>query len=617
MKNKNELPCVVIKFSGDSGDGMQITGEQFSATSASMGNDISTFPDYPSEIRAPSGTVAGVSGFQVHIGATEITTPGDEADTLVAMNLAALKSNMNSLKRGGTIILNTDSISEKNLEKLGFEQSPLDDTKLKNEYNLIPLAISSMTLKSLETFDISSKDKERCKNFYALGFCYFLYNRKLDKTIQWLNHKFNKNIPIRDANITVLKSGFNHAETVEATISTFIVPPAKITPGIYKQVNGNTATAWGLIKAAQDAQCSLFLGSYPITPATDVLHELTKHQSSQMIKTFQAEDEIAGICSAIGASLAGSLAVTTTSGPGMALKTEALGLATVYETPLVIINVQRGGPSTGLPTKTEQSDLFQAMYGRNGEAPIPIIASARPSDCFETSYIAAKIALEYMTPVILLSDGYIGNGSEPWKIPDFKKEYGPLKTRKVDSIDKEQKYPHMKRDPKTLARTWVIPGQANGIHRLGGLEKDYDTGDVSYEPKNHERMVKFRQEKIQRIENDIPLQKVFGKSSGDTLVVSWGGTFGAVQMAAKELMNEGYDISHIHLRYINPFPKNLEEILKSFQKIIVPELNLGQLKTIIDSKYNVKCYGINKIQGQPFKISELKEKIINNIEERI
>lgn len=604
MANKISLESAVIRFSGDSGDGMQLTGSQFSNTSAVMGNDISTFPDYPSEIRAPQGTIAGVSGFQVHIGSSEIITPGDEVDMLVAMNPAALKSNLSSLKPGGYIVANVDAFNEKNLEKAKYAKNPLEDGSLEG-YKIIPAPVTSMTLEALKDINIDSKGKDRCKNFYALGMTYHFYNRTLDTTIKWIEEKFGKNPEVVKANVAALKAGYNYAETLEAFISTYTVPAARITKGNYRQIDGNTATAWGLMRASEMSGLPLFLGSYPITPATDILHELSKHKQFD-VKTFQAEDEIAGICSAIGAAAAGSMAVTTTSGPGMALKTEAIGLSIVYEIPLVIVNVQRGGPSTGLPTKTEQSDLYQAIFGRNGEAPLVVLAASRPNDCFGMAYEAARIALEHMTPVILLTDGYIANGAEPWKLPDLDKEFGKINHCMIDpdKIDRAT-FKHYNRDEKTLARPWVVPGMKGLEYRVGGLEKDINTGNVSTEAMNHERMCALRAKKVELVGKNIPMQTLEGEDSGDLLVVSWGGTYGAVTMAVKKMQSEGKKVSLMHMKYINPMPENIGEILKRFKKVIVPELNLGQLRTILNAKFGMQCTGYNKVQGQPFKISEL------------
>lgn len=608
------LESVIIRFSGDSGDGMQLTGTQFSNTSAVMGNDISTFPDYPSEIRAPQGTIAGVSGFQVHFGSTEIFTPGDDVDMLVAMNPAALKANLESLKLGGHIIVNIDAFNKNNLEKAGYANNPLETGEL-GKYQVIPVAITTQTMGALADIAIDNKSKDRCKNFYALGMCYFFYNRNIDTTVAWIEDKFKKKPEMIAANIAALKAGRNFAETSEIIVSSYSVPAAKIAPGTYRQINGNQATAWGLIKAAESAGLDLFLGSYPITPATDILHELSK-QKHLGVKTFQAEDEIAGICSAIGASCAGDLAVTTSSGPGIALKCEAIGLAVSYEIPLVIVNVQRGGPSTGLPTKTEQADLNQAMNGRNGEAPIVVMAASSPSDCFHMAYEASRIALEHMTPVMLLTDGYIANGSEPWKLPDLDNNYLKINTCMIDPLkDDPETTKWTQRNPKNLARKWIIPGMKGFEYQIGGLEKDIVKGCVSHNPLNHQKMSDMREEKIAMVAENIPLQKVEGADSGDLLVVSWGGTYGAVHMAVKKLQQKNLKVSHMHLQYINPMPKNIKDILPNFKKIIVPELNKGQLKDLLNAKFHVQATGYNKMQGLPFKISELETAFINVLEE--
>ena len=608
------LESVIIRFSGDSGDGMQLTGTQFSNTSAIMGNDISTFPDYPSEIRAPQGTIAGVSGFQVHFGSTEIFTPGDEVDMLVAMNPAALKANLESLKLGGHIIVNIDAFNKNNLEKAGYVNNPLETGEL-GKYQVIPVAITTQTTAALAEIAIDNKSKDRCKNFYALGMCYFFYNRNIDTTVAWIQDKFKKNPVMIDANIAALKAGRNFAETSEVVVSSYTIPAAKIAPGMYRQINGNQATAWGLIKAAESAGLELFLGSYPITPATDILHELSK-QKHLGVKTFQAEDEIAGICSAIGASCAGDLAVTTSSGPGVALKCEAIGLAVSYEIPLVIVNVQRGGPSTGLPTKTEQADLNQALNGRNGEAPIVVMAASSPSDCFHMAYEASRIALEHMTPVMLLTDGYIANGSEPWKLPDLDNNYLKINTCLIDpEKDDPATTKWTNRNPESLARKWIVPGMKGFEYQIGGLEKDIVKGCVSHNPLNHQKMSDLREKKIQMVAENIPLQNVEGESAGDLLVVSWGGTYGAVHMAVKKLQQKNLKVSHMHLQYINPMPKNVQEILTGFKKVIVPELNKGQLKDLLNAKFHVNATGFNKMQGLPFKISELETAFINALKE--
>ena len=597
-----ELDSVVIRFSGDSGDGMQLTGTQFSNTSALMGNDIATFPDFPAEIRAPAGTVAGVSGFQVHIGASEINTPGDEPQVLVAMNPAALKANLHSVMKGGTIILNMDSFTDNNAQKAGYNGDPLQIENL-DDFLVIKANITTQTTEALKDLDLDNKSKARCKNFYALGMTYFMFNRDLEPTLKWINDKFGKKPILAEANTTALKAGRNFAETLEAIPNTFVVPKANIEKGTYRSINGNTATAWGFIQAAQVAGLDLFLGSYPITPASDILHELSKHKNFG-VKTFQAEDEIAGICTAIGASYAGALALTTSSGPGIALKGEAMGLAMIYELPLVIVNVQSGGPSTGLPTKTEQSDLLQCLYGRNGESPMIVVAASRPADCFDMAFEASRLALEHMTPVVLLTDGYIANGAEPWKLPDLTKEFNKINVKKPrKDADNWLAY---ERDENQV-RTWAVPGMEGYEHRLGGLEKALNTGNVSYDPNNHETMCHIREEKVQKASLNIPLQELEGEESGDLLVVSWGGTYGATHTAVKQLQKEGHKISLMHLKYINPMPRNVEGIFKNFKKVIVAELNLGQMRQILNGKYNVGAKGYNKVQGLPFKISELVE----------
>lgn len=604
------LDSVIILFSGDSGDGMQLTGTQFSNTSAMMGNDISTFPDYPSEIRAPSGTVFGVSGFQVNIGAEEIFTPGDQPDVLVAMNPAALKAKLPSLKKNATIILDDDAFDRVSMKKAGYKVFTVGELDELLEYKVIHAQITSQTEKALENLDLPTKQKRRCKNFYALGLCYFVFSRSRDATKKWIKEKFKDNPVLLEANILALDTGYHFGETIEASISTYRIDEAKIAKGTYRQVNGNTGVAWGLMQAAQASGLDLFVGSYPITPATDILQELAKHQRFG-VKAFQAEDEIAGICSSIGASFGGALAATTTSGPGFALKSEALNLAVMLELPLVVVNVQRGGPSTGLPTKTEQSDLLQVLYGRNGESPLIVVAASRPNDAFEMAFEAAKLTLEHMTPVVLLTDGYIANGSEPWLIPDLTTSFDHINNRLADKIPKEFYAPYAR--DIDLVRSWAVPGMADKQHRIGGLEKDFITGNVSYDPENHQKMVKVRAEKVEKVKASIPLQTLEGEEEGELLVLSWGGTYGAVHSAVTELQQRGMDIGLAHLKYLNPFPRNLEEILKKFKKIIIPELNNGQLLQVINAKFQCGAKGYNKIQGQPFKINELVEVFENEL----
>lgn len=612
--NIETLESVVVRFSGDSGDGMQLTGTQFSNTSAIMGNDISTFPDYPSEIRAPQGTIAGVSGFQVHFGATEIYTPGDEVDMLVAMNPAALKANLESVKKGGYLLVNSDAFTANNVTKAGYTSNPLETNELES-FRILQVPVTSQTNAALSHLDLDSKSKDKCKNFYALGVTYFLYGRSLDTTIKWIEDKFKKNEVVKEANILALKAGRNFAETSEFVVSTYHVPKATIESGTYRQVNGNQATAWGLMRAAEAANLDLFLGSYPITPATDILHELAKHKNLG-VKTFQAEDEIAGICTAIGASCAGKLGVTTSSGPGIALKTEAMGLAVSYEIPLVIVNVQRGGPSTGLPTKTEQSDLNQAVYGRNGEAPIPVVAATSPSDCFHMAFEASRIALEHMTPVILLTDGFIANGAEPWKLPNLDTEYTKIKNHLINPNECDPANTKWTmREKETLARKWIVPGMKGFEYQIGGLEKDITKGSVSHNPLNHQKMSDLRAEKLALVANYIPHQEILGEKTGDLLVVSWGGTYGAVLMAVKHLQKSGYKISHMHMKYLNPMPKNTKEILHGFKHIIVPELNQGQLKDLLNARFEVHAKGFNVMQGRPFRIAELENAFLQTLKE--
>lgn len=600
-----EVNAVVIRFVGDSGDGMQLTGTQFSDTSAMFGNDIATFPNYPSEIRAPQGSLYGVSGFQVHIGSVEVSTPGDTVDMLVAMNPAALKTNLHALKPGHMIIVDSDAFSKKNLEKAQYESNPLEDGSLDN-YKLVTVDMTSLTKEAVKDVQgLDNKSISRSKNMFALGMVYWIYNRSTEYTEDFFRKKFKNKPELVEANTKVLKAGYNYALTLELIPSAFTISPAKMDPGLYRIMMGNTATAWGFLAAAEKSGFELFLGSYPITPATDILHELVKHKHFG-VKAFQAEDEIAGICSAIGASYAGDLAITTTSGPGLALKGEAIGLAMMIELPLVIVNVQRGGPSTGLPTKTEQSDLLQAMYGRNGESPVIVIAASTPANCFEYAYEASRLALEHMTPVILLTDGYIANGSAPWKVKSLS-ELPAIKNRKVSkAIEGWTPY---RRDPETLAREWAAPGVAGLEHRVGGLEKDSVTGDVSHVPENHELMVRTRAEKVKRVQNNIPNVEVEYAQSGDLLVVGWGGTYGALHSAVKELYCQGVDnIGFAHFNYINPLPKNTEEVLSRFKKIVVCELNAGQFSFILKSnfgKYQFEQF--NKVQGLPFANDELIE----------
>jgi len=600
------LEDVVIRFVGDSGDGMQLTGTQFSDTSAMFGNDVATFPNYPSEIRAPQGSLYGVSGFQVHIGSVEVSTPGDSVDLLVAMNPAGLKTNLYAVKPGYAIIVDTDSFTKKNLEKAQYETNPLEDGSL-DSYQVIEVTMTSLTKEALKDIDgLDNKTITRTKNMFALGMVYWMYHRSTEHTIDFFHKKFKSKPHIIEANTKVLNAGLYFAETLELIPNSYTISPAKMVPGKYRIIMGNTATAWGFLAAAEKSGLELFLGSYPITPASDILHELVKHKHFG-VKALQAEDEIAGITSAIGASFAGDLAITTTSGPGLALKGEALGLAMMVELPLVVVNVQRGGPSTGLPTKTEQSDLLQAMYGRNGESPVIVIAASTPANCYNFAYEAAKLSLEHMTPVILLTDGYIANGSAPWKIQSVN-EMPEIKNNIVRDI-KEDWHPY-DRNEATLARNWAIPGTEGLEHRIGGLEKDRTTGNVSYVPENHEYMTKIRAEKVKRVANYIPELTTEFADKGDLLVIGWGGTYGALHSAVKQLNEEGIStIGFAHFNYINPLPKNTEAVLSRFKKIIICELNNGQFAKVLRINFNgFEFLQFNKIQGLPFGNGELTEK---------
>lgn len=607
-----EKEDVVIRFSGDSGDGMQLSGTLFSDTSAFIGNDLSTFPDYPAEIRAPQGTIGGVSGFQVHVGKTRINTPGDYADILIAMNPAALKANAKWVKDGGTIIYDEDSFDERGLRKAGYTtDDPLKESKL-DGFNIIKAPISSLTKEALKDMGLDPKSILRSKNMFALGMVYWIFDRPLSYTETFFETKFKKKPLVIEANKKVLHAGFNYAETVEHMTPSYSVSPAKIESGTYRNINGNLATAWGFIAAAEKANLDLFCGSYPITPATEILQELS-FRKDMGVKTFQAEDEIAGICTSIGASFAGNLAVTTTSGPGLALKSEAIGLAVMTELPLVIVDVQRGGPSTGLPTKPEQSDLMQALYGRNGESPVVVIAASSPSNCFYYAFLAAKIAIEHMTPVILLTDGFIANGSEPWKIPSMA-EYPTIKPPIVTAETKDWK-PYA-RDAEKLARTWAIPGAKGLEHRVGGLEKDELKGSVSHDPINHQKMINLREEKVQRVSKFIPELKVEGDDEGDILVVGWGGTYGHLITAVEQLQAEGEKVSLAHFHYIKPLPINVAEVFSKFNKIVVCENNMGQFANYLRmTNPGFKYLQYNKVQGLPFTIVELVEHFQKLLEE--
>lgn len=604
------LQNVVIKFAGDSGDGMQLTGQQFTNNTALLGIDLATFPDFPAEIRAPIGTLPGVSGFQLHFSSEKVFTPGDIADVLVAMNAAALKVNVKSIKPGGKIIANIDGFDSKNLRLANYPDgvNPLEDGSL-DSYELIKIDVTKLTREALKEFtDLGTKERDRAKNMFVLGYIYWMYNRKLDNTIDFLTEKFGRKESILQSNIKVLQAGYHYGDTTETFTTRYKVEKAKMQPGVYRSIMGNQALSLGLIAASDKSGLPLFLGSYPITPASDILHDLSKHKAFG-VRTFQAEDEIAAITSAIGASYGGALGVTTTSGPGMALKTEAMGLAVMLEIPLVIINIQRGGPSTGLPTKTEQSDLLQAYYGRNGECPMPVISTATPSDCFDVAYEAVRIAVQHMTPVILLSDGYIANGAEPWKFPQSA-DLVPIEVSyKKELAEGEEKFLPYKRDEK-LARPWAIPGTPGLEHRVGGLEKQDITGNISYDSDNHQHMVKTRQAKVDKIADYIPLQTIdSGPEKGKVLVLGWGSTYGAIKSAVLQLQAEGHAVSHAHLRYLRPFPRNLGDIIARFEHVLIPEINNGQLIKIIRDQFLVDAKGYNKIMGVPITKGELVDAV--------
>ena len=610
MNRKEEtLRDVVIKFAGDSGDGMQLTGSQFTNNTALLGIDLATFPDFPAEIRAPQGTLPGVSGYQLRFSSDKVFTPGDECDVLVAMNAAALKANLKGLKKGGKIIANLEGFDAKNLRLANYPEGvhPLEDHSLDN-YTVFPMDVTKMTREALKDITLGTKEKDRAKNMFVLGFLYWMYNRDMDNTIQFLKDKFGKKPEILQSNIKALQAGYNYGDTTETFTTTYKVERARMDPGVYRSIMGNQALAYGLIAASQKSGLQIFLGSYPITPASDILHELSKYKSFG-VRTFQAEDEIAGITSAIGAAYGGSLGVTTTSGPGMALKAEAMGLAVMLEIPLLICDIQRGGPSTGLPTKTEQSDLLQAYYGRNGECPMPIVSASTPSDCFDAVYEAVRIAVQHMTPVIFLSDGYIANGAEPWKFPKSA-DLPPIEVHfKTDLGEGEAQFQPYLRDEK-LVRPWAIPGTPGLEHRIGGLEKQNITGNVSYDPENHQLMVKIREEKIARIADHIPPQHLdSGPAKGDLLVLGWGSTYGAIKSAVTELQQQGYSVSHAHLRHMRPFPANLGELLRNFKQVLIPEINNGQLIKIIRDQFLIDAKGHQKVMGIPITKTELVMKI--------
>jgi 2-oxoglutarate ferredoxin oxidoreductase subunit alpha len=598
-----ELERVTIRFAGDSGDGMQLAGTQFTKTSAVAGNDISTFPDIPAEIRAPQGSLPGVSGFQVSFSSQEIYTPGDAPDVLVAMNPAALKTNLADLPRGGLLVVNEDEFNETNLKKAAYAANPLEDDSLK-AYRLYRVQISTLNARALADSGLTPVQIDRCKNMFALGLMFWMYSRELDTTTHWIEDKFGKNPKVAEGNKAALKAGYHFGETTEMFATHYHVPKAKLKPGLYRNITGNEATALGFLTASKLAGRPLFYGSYPITPASDVLHELARFKRFG-VKTFQAEDEIAAIGSAIGASFGGALALTGTSGPGLALKSEAIGLAVMVELPLVIMNVQRAGPSTGMPTKTEQGDLLQAMFGRNGESPVAIVAPATASDCFHMAIEAFRIAIKYRTPVIFLSDGYLGMGSEPWLVPDFT----ALPTMDPDFASDPQTFKPYARNPETLARPWAVPGTPGLEHRIGGLEKADITGNVSYDPANHDKMVRLRAAKIEKIVQDVPDLEVTGDQSGGLLVLGWGSTYGVITTAVQRARAQGKKVSAAHLRYLNPLPGNLGDVLKRYDRVLMPEINLGQLRMLVRARYLVDVVGLNKVSGRPFTIAEVESKI--------
>src|ERR1700674_3277680 len=593
----------VIRFCGDSGDGMQITGSQFTNTVALYGNDLATLPDFPAEIRAPAGTLPGVSGFQVHFSSHDVYTPGDSVDVLIAMNPAALKMNLADLKTNGILIVNLDDFQPNDLRKAQIVTNPLEDHSL-DGYRLFAVELTKLTRAALKDVGLDAKSMDRCKNFFALGMCYWVYNRSMEPTLRWLDDKFKNKPQLVTANKLAMQAGYSFCEATEAFQISYEIPPAKLSPGVYRNISGNAALALGFVAASQQAGIPLFLGSYPITPASDILHELSMYKDFGVM-TFQAEDEIAAVSSAIGASYTGALAITTTSGPGMALKTEAIGLAVAVELPLVVCDIQRGGPSTGLPTKTEQADLLQALFGRNSEAPVPVLAPCTPGDCFWIALEASRIAIKYMVPVIILSDGYLANGAEPWKIP----EISELPEIPVHFETNPVGFQPYRRDPDTLARPWAIPGTPGLEHRIGGIEKQDVTGNVNYDPLNHEHMVRTRAAKVEAVADDIADIVPQGDPSGDLLIVAWGSTHGPITAALKSQRAKGARIGHVHLRYLNPLPRNLGEVLKRYRQVLVPEMNMGQLIMLLRAKFLVDAQGLNKIQGKPFKEAEIESKI--------
>ncbi len=602
-KKREQVEQAVIRFAGDSGDGMQITGSQFTTTTALFGNDLSTFPDFPAEIRAPAGTLPGVSGFQIHFSSKDVYTPGDAVDALIVMNPAALRMNIADLKPNGSLIVNVDNFREVDLKKAQALSNPLEDHTL-DAYRVFKVELTKLTRFALQDLGLDSKSMDRCKNFFALGMCYWLYNRSMDPTLHWLDDKFKNKPLLAEANKLAMKAGYAYCDVTEAFQTSYEIPPARLEPGTYRNISGNTAMALGFVAAARKSGLMLFQGSYPITPASDILHELSMYKEYGVM-TFQAEDEIAAVTAAIGAAYGGALAITTTSGPGMALKMEAIGLAIATELPLVVVDVQRGGPSTGLPTKTEQADLLQAIFGRNSEAPVPVLAACTPGDCFWIALEASRIAIKYMVPVIVLTDGYLANGAEPWKVPTVE----DLPEIPVSFRHEPEGFQPYLREPDTLARPWAIPGTAGLEHRIGGLEKQDVTGNVNYEPLNHERMVRLRAAKVEAVAQEIPDVVPTGDPDGDLLLIGWGSTYGAITAAVNTQRAKGRRIGHVHLRHLNPLPRNLGEVIARYRKVVVPEMNLGQLLWVLRAKYLVPAEGLNKVQGKPFKQSEIEAKI--------
>jgi 2-oxoglutarate/2-oxoacid ferredoxin oxidoreductase subunit alpha len=606
------LDRVTIRFAGDSGDGMQLTGDRFTSETAAFGNDLSTLPDFPAEIRAPAGSIPGVSGFQLHFADHDILTPGDAPDVLVAMNPAALKANLGDLPKGATLIVNTDAFTPRNLDKAGYASNPLEDGSLA-DHQVHEVALTSMTLEALREFDISKKEAERAKNMFALGLMSWLYHRPTEATVAFLEKKFAARPLIAKANVAAFKAGWNFGETTEAFAVSYEVKPARLRPGTYRNISGNLALAYGLIAASRLSGLPLFLGAYPITPASDILHELSRHKAFG-VRTFQAEDEIAGVGAALGAAFGGSLGVTTSSGPGVALKAETIGLAVSLELPLLVIDIQRSGPSTGMPTKTEQADLLQVLYGRNGEAPVPVVAACTPSDCFSAAVEAARIALKYRTPVVLLSDGYLANGSEPWLLPDVASLPDISVPFATEPNHEGDFWPYL-RDEATLARPWAVPGTPGLEHRIGGLEKADGTGNISYDPENHDRMINLRAAKVAGIANDIPRLEVDHQDGSRLLVLGWGSTYGPIGAAVRRVRASGARVSVAHLRHLNPFPANLGEVLGDYDKILIPEMNLGQLRMLVRARYLVDAVGYNKVRGLPFKAEELADAVIGLLDE--